>query len=83
MWHPCIKKVADMIKVIVGLLAFCLTYQKSLKDGYTSKFLIFWYHSVKILMQTYVTFLLPRAIMAYLTTQMIIHQMCLVEISKR
>ena len=30
-----------MIKVIIALLAFCLTYQKSLKDVYTSKFLIF------------------------------------------
>ena len=38
---PVNKKVADMIKVIIGLLAFCLTYQKSLKDVYTSKFLIF------------------------------------------
>ena len=38
---PVNKKVADMIKVIIGLLAFCLTYQKSLKDVYPSKFLIF------------------------------------------
>ena len=30
-----------MIKVIIGLLAFCLTYQKSLKDVYGNKFLIF------------------------------------------
>ena len=35
------KKVADVIKVIIGLLAFCPIYQKSLKDIYTSKFLIF------------------------------------------
>ena len=27
MWHLCIKKVADMIKVIISLLAFCITYQ--------------------------------------------------------
>ena len=35
------KKVADMIKVIINLLAYCLTYQKPLKDVFTSKFLTF------------------------------------------
>ena len=30
-----------MVKVIIALSTFCLTYQKSLKDVYTSKFLIF------------------------------------------
>ena len=30
-----------MIKIIIGLLASSLTYQKSLKDVYTSKFLTF------------------------------------------
>ena len=30
-----------MIKVSIDLLAFFLTYQKSLKDVYTNKFLIF------------------------------------------
>ena len=30
-----------MIKVNIDLLVFCLTYQKSLKHAYTSKFLIF------------------------------------------
>ena len=38
---PVRKKVADIMKLIINLLAFCLTYQKSLKDVYTSKFLIF------------------------------------------
>ena len=38
---PVHKKVADMTKVIIGLLTFCLTYQKLLKDVYTSKILIF------------------------------------------
>ena len=38
---PVHKKVADMIKVIIGLLAFSLTSQKSLKDVYTTKFLNF------------------------------------------
>ena len=40
-WHLCIKKVADVIKVFIDLLAFYLADQKSLKDVYTSKFLIF------------------------------------------
>ena len=30
-----------MIKVIIGLSAFCLTYQKALKNVYLRKFLIF------------------------------------------
>ena len=38
---PVHKKVADMIKVTIGLLASCLTYQKSFKDVYTSEFLTF------------------------------------------
>ena len=38
---PVHKKVADMIKVIIELLVFCLTYQKSLKGVHTSKFLTF------------------------------------------
>ena len=38
---PVHKKVANMIKVIIDLLAFCLTYQKSSKDVHTSKLLIF------------------------------------------
>ena len=38
---PVHRKVPDMIEVIIDLLAFCLTYQKSLKDVYTSKLLIF------------------------------------------
>ena len=36
---PVRKKVADIMKLIINLLAFCLTYQKSLKDVYTSKLL--------------------------------------------
>ena len=38
---PVYRKVPDMIEEIIDLLAFCLTYQKSLKDVYTSKLLIF------------------------------------------
>ena len=38
---PVYRKVPDMTEVIIDLLAFCLTYQKSLKDVYTSKLLIF------------------------------------------
>ena len=38
---PVYRKVPNMIQVIIDLLAFCLTYQKSLKDVYSSKLLIF------------------------------------------
>ena len=36
---PAHKKVADIMKLIIDLLAVCLTYQKSSEDVYTRKLL--------------------------------------------